>query len=261
MRLAICGMHFSAQLGVAEACCLCCSGYCALFITLSSDPNNNPISSFDAVVGQKIQLAAKAYFSDCTLHDFSAYATWSSSNPAVASVAAGLVTPVAGGSSAISATDSLKQPGVHLVGCGGCPGPASYRAQATANDHVPYQATYINTLEQGAAVRPSGQAGWSRLVQMQLQDQSGKPINVSGIPMADIITPGTRNDLGASTRTGSHTTDSSGIWPDTYFVCSTACPASTGETDAAQNWTYNGLGLPHFNAIVYKCKSVTIDGH
>ena len=136
MRLAICGMHFSAQLGVAEACCLCCSGYCALFITLSSDPNNNPISGFDAVVGQKIQLAAKAYFSDCTLHDFSAYATWSSSNPAVASVAAGLVTHVAGGSSAISATDSLKPPGAHLVGCGGCPGPASYCAQATANDKI-----------------------------------------------------------------------------------------------------------------------------
>jgi len=133
--------------------------------------------------------------------------------------------------------------------------------QATANVHVPYQATYISTTQQGAAVCPSGQAGWSRLVTMQLQDQSGKAINVSGILMADMIQPGTRNDLGASSRTGSYKTDSSGSWPDTYFVCSTACPASTGETDAAQNWTYNGLGLPHFNAIVYKCKSVTIDGH
>ena len=130
------GMHFNVRLGVTDACYIDCRRYCAPFITLSPDANNKPMPSFDAVVGQKIQLAAKAYFSDCTLHDFTGYATWSSSNPAVASVAAGLVTHVAGGSSAISATDSLKPPGAHLVGCGGCPGPASYCAQATANDKI-----------------------------------------------------------------------------------------------------------------------------
>lgn len=70
------------------------------------------------------------------------------------------------------------------------------------------------------------------------------------------------NALGVSgTRTGSHATDGQGEWPDTYFVCSTACPGSTGEADAAQSWTYNGVGLPHVNGIVYKCSSVTVDGN
>lgn len=103
--------------------------------------------------------------------------------------------------------------------------------QPSAPTYVgPYQVEPISTTVQGAASCPAGQNGWSRTVQNQLQYQSGTGYLVAGITMADIITIGSTNQLGISgTQTGSFQTDSNGSWPDTYFVCSTACPSS-GQT-------------------------------
>jgi hypothetical protein len=56
-------------------------------------------------------------------------------------------------------------------------------------------------------------------------------------------------------------TASDGSFYDSYSVCSTACPGSTGETDALQYWTVNGYPLPHVDSVVYKCTSITIDGY
>ena len=126
---------------------------------------------------------------------------------------------------------------------------------------VPYAAVVLNTVVQGQASCTPGLAGWSRTVTMQLQAQNGSPVAISGINMADQITVGTPNDLGiGNTNTGNHNTDSSGEWPDTYFVCSSACPGSTGQTDAIQSWTWSGAPLAHSNAVVYECGSITSDG-
>ena len=96
---------------------------------------------------------------------------------------------------------------------------------------------------------------------MQLQDQCGNALSVSGIVVADLIFVGTHNDLGiVNTNTGSHPTDTYGTWQDTYFVCSPVCPANPGESDAIQEWTWSGIPLPHSNALIYKCGSVTVDG-
>ena len=65
---------------------------------------------------------------------------------------------------------------------------------------IPYAAVLTNTLQQGAAVCPAGMAGWSRMVTLQLQDQYGNPVQVSGINMADQITFGSPNDLGVGHR-------------------------------------------------------------
>jgi hypothetical protein len=78
--------------------------------------------------------------------------------------------------------------------------------------------------------------------------------------VADHITVGSRHDLGSGTSTGSATTTGDGSFSDNYSVCSTACP-SAGETDALQNWTAGAYPLPHTDALVYKCSSITIDGH
>ena len=125
--------------------------------------------------------------------------------------------------------------------------------------HAPYQVGIVGTTSQGQAVCPPGQAGWSRNVTAELQDQAGQPIRIANITMSDSIRIGSPNDLNArDTDTGSHPTDSSGRWPDTYFVCSPLCPGSNGESDALQYWTYNGLALPHVNAVVYKCSSISV---
>ncbi len=136
----------------------------------------------------------------------------------------------------------------------------STQVPAQVRVRVPWAADVVTTTVQGPAVCPSGMAGWSRTVILQLRDQWGGDYDVGGIVMADRIQIGSPNDLGVQvTRTGTFSTDSNGRWPDTYFVCSTACP-STGQSNALQFWTYNGNNLPHVNSVVYKCTSITIDG-
>jgi len=101
--------------------------------------------------------------------------------------------------------------------------------------------------------------GWFRTVTNQLQDQNGKGIPQSGILMADALTFTSTNQLGLTPDTGSATTDANGSWSDFYGDCGSACPSS-GESDAIQSWTWNGVGLPHTNLVIYKCSSITIDG-
>lgn len=135
------------------------------------------------------------------------------------------------------------------------------QSSSQATVPTPYAVAVVKTIQQGAAVCASGQAGWSRKVTLGLFGQSGNPVQVSGITMADQISMGTPNDLHVGNpSTGSYTTDASGTWPDTYFVCSPYCPGSTGESDAIQSWTWDGIPLLHSNAVVYKCSSITVDG-
>jgi hypothetical protein len=133
---------------------------------------------------------------------------------------------------------------------------------APVNVRQPYQVQVGWTVNQGyAQCALSGQNGWIRNVENELEDQFGFAIQQSQILMADTISIGSPNDLGISGQlTGSDTTDASGQWFDTYYVCSYACPSSSGETDALQTWTYDGIGLPHTNAIKYKCSAITVDG-
>jgi hypothetical protein len=106
-----------------------------------------------------------------------------------------------------------------------------------------------------------GQAGWVRNVTNQVQYIDGSPNAVSGLTAADQISTTTPNQLGISgTQVGSYPTTGDGSFPDTDYVCSTACP-SNGETGALQNWAVSGIPLPHVNAITYQCGSITIDGH
>jgi hypothetical protein len=119
IRLGIYGVHFNVQLGVSDACCIDCSGYCGLCITPS------PTVS---VVGQSIQLYAQSYYSDGTLHDFTGSSTWSSNNTGISTVQTsgqanpGLLSGVGLGSCTIKASRSLNAQGVHYSICGGCPG-------------------------------------------------------------------------------------------------------------------------------------------
>lgn len=52
-----------------------------------------------------------------------------------------------------------------------------------------------------------------------------------------------------------------GTYPDEFYFCSSKCPASNGETDALQVLNWNGLGVSHSNALVYKCGGITDDGN
>jgi hypothetical protein len=110
-------------------------------------------------------------------------------------------------------------------------------------------------------VQPVGpNPGYLRAVNNQVQyfGGAGYPYSVTA---ADSIVVGSRHDLGSGSSTGSAQTASDGSFYDGYSICSTACPGSTGETDALQYWTVNGYPLPHVDSVAYKCTSITIDGH
>ncbi len=144
-----------------------------------------------------------------------------------------------------------------------CPNSAD---QASGGVNVgPYQIEPINTNSQGpvaAGSCPTNQyPGFVKYVTNQVQYRNGSAYAVSGLSVADTITVGTPHDLGSGTSTGTGTTTGDGSFQDQYSVCSPACPGSSGETDALQNWTVNGVPLPHVNGVVYKCTSITIDGN
>jgi hypothetical protein len=134
---------------------------------------------------------------------------------------------------------------------------------ATAPTNVgPYMVEPIATDFQGPAnCTTKGWAGWVRNVTNQVQYANGAPYAVSGLTVADIISVGTPNSLGIANQQEGHTpTTGDGSFPDTYYVCSSACPGN-GVSDALQNWTVAPLPLPHANALVYACSSIKIDGN
>ena len=126
---------------------------------------------------------------------------------------------------------------------------------------APTSVAYVGENAHGAARCPAGQAGFSRQVTLQIVDQFGKPAKIQNWTVSDIITVGSPNDLGVTkTQTGS-LSNISEPFLDSYFVCSPACPQSTGSTDALQTWTGNATYPLGSNSIVYKCNGITFDGH
>jgi hypothetical protein len=181
---------------------------------------------------------------------------WSTVNSGIATVDAyGVHTGVAAGSTSTNTSGYLLQPGIPK-----CP---ILLVHASGGDNVgPYQVEPIATASQyPPAICAPGQTGWQRNVTNQLQYSNGSACAHAGITTADILSIGSRNDLHVtSVQGGSDVTTGDGSWSDYYYVCSSACPASTGETDALQNWTANGVPLSHANVVIYKCSSISIDG-
>jgi hypothetical protein len=256
-------MVIHRQQGMASNydCCICS---CPLSYTAWLDYVSP--ASCSLLVDGTVGLTYYAGYEGCNGYPYYYAGTgisWTSQNSSIATVnSSGTVTGQSAGTTSITGQHSdysyyynpLEPPyciGTLLSGI----------ASGTYNVYAPYAAFVPKTVVQGAASCGSGQAGWSRTVTMQLQTQNGSPVAISGITMADQISVGTPNALGVtSANGGSHPTDSSGTWPDTYYVCSSACPGSTGEADAIQSWTWSGAPLPHSNYVVYKCSSITSDG-
>ena len=222
-------------------------------------------ASFSVAVGGTTQLNFILTWN--TGQHYSEGGYWSSSHTSVATVSSsGLVTGIAAGSTTIGVQDQFSEPTYTANFCGynlpSCPvqpaTPPGAQDSGTVQVRVPTKVLPIATQNQGTILCAGGQ-GWYRTVTNQLQDQFGSPYAHAGILMTDSITFST-NQLGLSPVTGSASTDANGTWADFYSVCSSLCPSS-GQSVAAQNWTYNGIPLAHVNSVVYKCSSITIDGY
>ena len=239
----------SAAALVIPNCPFCCG------ITLTSpewdpDPVDVLISTFDGV-----SIVGNNGCSNAPTVITTTFTTWSSSNSNVAAVTKAQVQGVSPGNAIGTAQGLVNGPGQ----CACSP----HTVQVSVPINVgPYKIEPISTIEQGAAVCPTGQQGWSRMVTDQLQFANGAGYLHAGIVVADTLTIGSTNQIGLPPgvyQTGSYPTDSNGSWPDSYFVCTKSCPVP-GYTNALQTWTYNSLPLGHANSIVYKCTSITIDG-
>ncbi len=239
----------------AHGCMLCC-GYSGPYMYY--DPFNMLVAQYG---DQYIWATDDCEGGDDDITDYflNGVHNWWTGNTQIATASNNQISAVGVGSTTNYASGYM--PITREIGYGRqCPN-SVHQPSAPVNVTQPYQVEPIATNNQGSAVCPSGQQGWSRTVKNQLQDQTGAPINFAGITMADTLTVQTPNSLNVSgTQTGSFSTASDGTWPDTYFVCSSLCPGS-GTASALQNWTYSGLGLPHVNGLYYSCTSITIDGN
>jgi hypothetical protein len=108
-------------------------------------------------------------------------------------------------------------------------------------------------------------SGWDRNTTKQVVDQNGNAIKLALQQMSESYVIGATNQLGIATiQTGTGSTDANGQFGDDYWVCSTACPASSGQTQATQHpkdtlpsgTAYN----LNTNAVVYKCSNITVNG-
>jgi len=152
-----------------------------------------------------------------------------------------------------------------------CPGAPQIIGSGTATVQSPNGAGYVKQISAGPLTQaqcaqlgaPAGSAGYQRWVTLQLQDSAGNPIQIAGIAVADHLTAPVPNALGlpATGTTGSTNTNASGQWPDQFYTCSTACPASNGTVNVSQSWTANGKPMANVNSIVYSCSSITINGN
>jgi hypothetical protein len=235
----------------AYGCANCCG---TMSTQLWFDPLGVPMSS---TAGQGVNG-----WDNCALTwtDVSDYFTsnWHTGNTSIATVDFyGTHTGVSAGSTT-SATSAILREGSSGLYC------PRKTFTPSGNDNVgPYRVEPIATASQyPPSICSQGQTGWQRNVTNQLQYSTGSAYAHAGITTADNFSIGSRNDLGVTSfQGGNDVTTGDGSWSDYYYVCSPACPASTGETDALQNWTANGVPLPHVNLVIYKCSSISIDGY
>jgi hypothetical protein len=239
----------------AYGCAWCCG---INHVKFTNDPITLPVLGTQAqqVLGQDV--------CDNNWYDITAsFFGWGTGNSSIATANGKQIHGVAAGTTTDFASSDIVPYGHEHEPPDGCP---THAWAPQGNTNVgPYQVEPINVNSQGPVAAGdcpnSSYPGYVKYVTNQVQYLDGTAYAFSGLTAADIITIGSRHDLGSGTSTGSATTTGDGSFQDQYSVCSAACPGSSGETDASQNWTVNGVPLPHVNGVIYKCTSISIDGH
>lgn len=148
------------------------------------------------------------------------------------------------------------------------------QASGTQNffDQVPtasriVQTTTNSALATGHAPCASGKAGWIRVVNKIVTDQSASSNDIvaPNQSLTEQVTVGSPNDFNiTSITTGTATTNSVGQFQDTFFLCSSLCPQSTGTSVANQTITdappNGGSFALSSNSTSFKCTEIIING-
>ena len=129
--------------------------------------------------------------------------------------------------------------------------------------------------------------GVTRSFKYQVNDQSGRPIQVVNMPVGDVICNTATNQLnlqgytttcGGTTQVNGQTcwgttgpcnkyTDQNGQLPENLPLCAPACQSAgacctAGQTVTTQTWTIAGRALSSdVKSITYKCNNVLVNGN
>ena len=163
------------------------------------------------------------------------FTDWWSGNSAVATVSTKQVQGVGAGSTDAYASGEVE------AGNGGYCTLVPAQAVAPVTVQVPTASRITQTLfsysvnSTNFPTCTGTQAGWYRQVQKIVTDQTGADIVLAGQNLSETVTVGTPNNLGITgTQVGTAVTNGNGNFNDTFFVCSSSCPASSGQTNASQ---------------------------
>lgn len=270
--------QINVQSGVESSfsCQLCCDNYSFGGIYLTP-------SSATGLAGRAQTFTGKQSYTNCAGTPFTnvqpvqAASSWGTTDPSVLTVSygsySGSASYVGGGNAVVSGTFPYTD--YFALGCACHPTPESTKAQAAVAVQQPTATRTVSTVSNhqinaGVSPCPSGQGGWWRAIDVIVTDQNTQDIVQQNQYMTESYTiSGSVNQLGmTSISTGDATTGANGQWGDDFWVCTTYCPGSSGQTDATQYPVDrpNGAGTsPAYNlatrSVVYQCNGITIDGY
>lgn len=197
--------------------------------------------------------------------------TWNSSDTTIATVQTGMVKGVGGGSVTING-GTTGEP-VYTQVCGlyapSCPIAGGGGGSAPGNVQVPTALRVVQTTYNGppnTPACPSGYSGWKRVATRAVVDQIGRDIKVGNQLVSETVTPNAGEDglyMTGHIVTGTGDTDDNGQYPDTFSVCSPACPgsATTTATQTNSDQMPSGGSYPLTNStITYACTYIKING-
>jgi hypothetical protein len=256
-----------------------CGGTCQMCQVGLTDEGMNP-GGFYVTVGGQRQSSFFYMWSDGTRHDVTNSSTWYTGSYSIATVQSmgqsypGLTTGVGGGTTPLYANYGYQVP-IDTGGqvCGNppvCPTIVPSQ-QGVVTVQIPTGSRLTQNISShsiNASNFPSGctgtQVGWFREVWRIVTDQLGADIVIGGQNLSETITVGTPNDLRVNGEIhGIAVTNANGIYDDKYYVCTDACPGSSGQTNASQGTTDVASGHLYNlspNALVYTCTSITVNG-
>lgn len=246
--------------------------FCAGWTTITFGP-----TTFSLQVGAQQSLTLGYVDNYGSHYDMTPWADWETSNSSIIGLNSGPGWAQGMGGGTATVTAGYQPVPIYHGYCCGYPGPPQcpvtpIGGTATGTVAAPAGSRITQTLSSYAVSASNfvactgSQAGWYRKVNKIVTDQNGADIVLSGQALTETVTIGTPNDLNVTgTQIGTAVTNSSGIFADEYYVCSSRCPASSGQTNASQTISDvlpSGAG-PYTlsaNALVYKCTGITVNG-
>lgn len=244
-----------------------CGAFVSVCGVVLSSANPNPITVGQQTSVELLEIQACTGDGPCSCNDGGGSATtggtvlWSEDSRSIIS----LMSSTAGSATYNGEGLGSTFADASVLDSNGCSGGGGTPISVAA----PYSSQIVSTIQNnalssGQSPCAPGYAGWIRVVNKVVTYQSGAAVAIAGQALTETVTLQSPNDLLiGSVATGNATTDSSGGFQDTLYVCSSVCPASSGSTVAQQQISDSVNGTSYNltpNTFTYQCSGMLING-